>query len=168
MAGYNGYSMSNNAVEAYEEGRMPLSKWTKSAILIGIENAGYDSDFFKKWTLPELKNALLICGEWHHTGADFKKTKFYRVDTDAVEEYLAGKEKPAISANTPKKETPAEEAGTWSGEYKCTEYHPTSRYNRYKVWYEPFSGATKKGDWFTLRDGSRKKASNCINVKQDM
>ena len=32
-AGYHGYSMSNNAVAAYDNGEMPLSKWTKSAIL---------------------------------------------------------------------------------------------------------------------------------------
>ena len=27
--GYNGYSMSNNAIEAYNNGLMPLSKWGK-------------------------------------------------------------------------------------------------------------------------------------------
>lgn len=33
MSGYRGYSMSNNAVAAYEEGKKPLSKWFKSEIL---------------------------------------------------------------------------------------------------------------------------------------
>ena len=33
MAGYAGYSMSNNAVDAYNEGEMPLSKWTKKKFL---------------------------------------------------------------------------------------------------------------------------------------
>ena len=28
-SGYSGYSMSNRAVDAYEDGEMPLSKWTK-------------------------------------------------------------------------------------------------------------------------------------------
>jgi hypothetical protein len=37
MAGYNGWSMSNNAVDAYENGEMPLSKWNKEAILDAIE-----------------------------------------------------------------------------------------------------------------------------------
>lgn len=27
-AGYYGFSMSNNAVEAYDSGEMPISKWT--------------------------------------------------------------------------------------------------------------------------------------------
>lgn len=31
-SGYSGYSMSNRAVDAYEDGEMPLSKWTKKII----------------------------------------------------------------------------------------------------------------------------------------
>lgn len=34
MAGYSGWSMSNNAVTAYEDGEKPLSRWTKVDILI--------------------------------------------------------------------------------------------------------------------------------------
>lgn len=37
MAGYNGFSMSNNAVAAYEDGEKPLSKWTKANILIQLK-----------------------------------------------------------------------------------------------------------------------------------
>ena len=33
MAGYHGWSMSNNAVDAYSRGLMPLTKWTKPLIL---------------------------------------------------------------------------------------------------------------------------------------
>lgn len=33
MAGYYGYSMSNNAVEAYKSGEKPFSKWTKTEII---------------------------------------------------------------------------------------------------------------------------------------
>ena len=35
MAGYSGFSMSNNAVDAYDNGEKPLSKsyWTISAVL---------------------------------------------------------------------------------------------------------------------------------------
>ena len=32
-SGYSGYSMSNRAVDAYEDGEMPLSKWTKKMII---------------------------------------------------------------------------------------------------------------------------------------
>ena len=36
MAGYFGYSMSNNAVDAYENGEMPISKWDKATIMVEI------------------------------------------------------------------------------------------------------------------------------------
>lgn len=34
--GYRGYSMSNNAVAAYEDGEKPLSKWSKSDIILAV------------------------------------------------------------------------------------------------------------------------------------
>lgn len=37
MAGYSGWSMSNNAVDAYSNGEKPLSKWTKADIFDTIE-----------------------------------------------------------------------------------------------------------------------------------
>ena len=37
MAGYREYSMSNNAVAAYENGENPLSKQTKKEILEEVE-----------------------------------------------------------------------------------------------------------------------------------
>lgn len=36
MAGYYGYSMSNNAVEAYKSGEKPYSKWKKADIIQAI------------------------------------------------------------------------------------------------------------------------------------
>jgi hypothetical protein len=33
MAGYDNFSMSNNARDAYRSGEMPMSKWTKQDIL---------------------------------------------------------------------------------------------------------------------------------------
>lgn len=37
MSGYCGYSMSNNAVEAYRSGEKPKSKWTKREIIEEIK-----------------------------------------------------------------------------------------------------------------------------------
>ena len=37
MSGYNAWSMSNNAIAAYEDGEKPLSKWTKAEILDTIK-----------------------------------------------------------------------------------------------------------------------------------
>ena len=36
--GYHGYSMSNNAVSAYSDGEMPLSKWTKRELVDAIDS----------------------------------------------------------------------------------------------------------------------------------
>ena len=41
-SGYSGYSMSNRAVEAYSCGEMPLSKWTKKAIINRISYFWFD------------------------------------------------------------------------------------------------------------------------------
>ena len=38
MSGYWGKHMSNNAVEAYERGEMPISKWTKKVLLTEIKS----------------------------------------------------------------------------------------------------------------------------------
>lgn len=37
MAGYFNYSMSNNAVSAYEDGEKPLSRWSKKDIMAEIK-----------------------------------------------------------------------------------------------------------------------------------
>lgn len=42
MAGYNGWSMSHNAVTAYAGGEKPLSKWTKTNILNEIKKQEVD------------------------------------------------------------------------------------------------------------------------------
>jgi len=60
MAGYSGYSMSNNAVAAYEDGLVPASK------IPGIPAA-----LVKSYCYPS---------EWHHTSCQFNKTNFYNVD----------------------------------------------------------------------------------------
>lgn len=58
MAGYYNYSMSNNAVSAYESGEMPISKWTKKEMLFAIEEISDTPDMFKKLTAAELKKNM--------------------------------------------------------------------------------------------------------------
>jgi hypothetical protein len=43
-SGYSGWSMSNRAVEAYESGERPKSKWTKKAMLAEIASYIYGED----------------------------------------------------------------------------------------------------------------------------
>lgn len=95
MSGYNGFSMSNNAVTAYEEGQMPLSKWTKALIIDAIQDFYYNDEdlicnfnlnLFKKITLKAMKTNFLESGEWHHTSNRYNKTSFYNINTDKIEE----------------------------------------------------------------------------------
>ncbi|MDO5835630.1 MAG: hypothetical protein Q4P17_03905 [Methanobacterium sp.] len=85
MAGYKGYSMSNNAVTAYESGEKPFSKWTKSDIietlisdLKGSSKTEIESAL-KKRTSSELKNQFLKKSSWHHTSKMYNRTDFYDV-----------------------------------------------------------------------------------------
>lgn len=76
MAGYAGYSMSNNAVAAYEEGAKPLSKFRKQDFV------NYDKRF-KSFKFQELKDFMESYGEdgWHHTSKFYNKTYFYSFES---------------------------------------------------------------------------------------
>ena len=83
MAGYSGFSMSNNAVIAYRNGEKPLSKWTKQEIL---DNCGDKAILLNKLTLMELRDLLLYWCSWHHTSKKYNKTNFYAFDFDKLED----------------------------------------------------------------------------------
>lgn len=79
MSGYDGYSMSNRAREAYECGEMPKSQWTKQAILCAVDNP-----LISKLTLKELR-MYLDRSSWHHTSSYYNETIFYELDVEALE-----------------------------------------------------------------------------------
>ena len=94
--GYSGWSMSVRAVEAYEAGEMPKSKWTKSRMLDEI--AAYYADNFadvsddaaaylQGLTKDELFARFFIATSWHHTSKLFNATDFYALDECAADEY---------------------------------------------------------------------------------
>ena len=86
MSGYYGYSMSNNAVAAYEDGEMPISKWTKSAILAAAREIDAEkADMLRRIPLFALKKHFLICTSWHHTSLMYNPTDFYSIDEAAIE-----------------------------------------------------------------------------------
>jgi len=73
MAGYCGMSMSNNAIEAYNEGKKPFSRITREDIQkYGIN----ESVTFFQWYV---NNSCSYC-EWHHTSAKFNITLFYDIE----------------------------------------------------------------------------------------
>ena len=95
--GYYGWSMSNRAVEAYDNDEMPKSKWTKARMLDEIVRymednwltLGADADsYVAKLTKDELFNRFFRCSSWHHTSKYFNATDFYSLDEDAVDEFV--------------------------------------------------------------------------------
>lgn len=98
MAGYHNYSMSNNAVRAYAEGLLPLSKWTKSAILAAAQEYLEEAEdpqaeeklaMLRKCKLATLKKHVLVYKEWHHTSSHYNETSFYGVDSWTLDNLTA-------------------------------------------------------------------------------
>lgn len=87
-SGYVGYSMSVRAVQAYEDGDRPKSKWTKKEILSRIEykNYNFTKEAINKMPVKILKEQLLTRTSWHHTGKFLNKTEFYNIDYDYLDE----------------------------------------------------------------------------------
>lgn len=87
MAGYYGYSMSNNAKQCYDNGIMPKSKWTKEKIIEQISSF-YDEEVTKLFSffinsilsISSTKEIFLKYDSWHHTSKFYNCTEFYRID----------------------------------------------------------------------------------------
>lgn len=161
MAGYKGFSMSNNAVVAYEDGEKPLSKWTKADIFETIEDEDREIklkcsiDKLRKLPVKILKDICLTYSSWHHTSNHYNKTDFYSLDVKAVESLTDERINELIAECKADKKTeikPSEEKWEcafleWSGSRK----HPVA--------IEVIEEGIVKGDWFYRKDGSKKKTT---------
>ena len=158
MSGYCGYSMSNNAVDAYRCGEKPLSKWLKTDLIDAIEDVIEDkTDIakFKKLTVKQLKSHFLCKTSWHHTSKMYNETSFYSIDEDNIDRFLKGElvitnEKVKASEQ---KEMIEIEYPVWGG----TKRHPKI------VGYETMTGEIK-GDWCVSTTGRKKLSGNWIKV----
>lgn len=131
MAGYCGYSKSNNAICAEQSNKFPLSKWTKAKIIEVLHENQINSDFINaisKCSFDFLKTRILKCYEWHHTGSYFNCTDYYEVDLidydepkQILTEYAQFKQE-KVQAKEQKKEQQREfykcKFLTWSGSRK--------------------------------------------------
>lgn len=161
MAGYNGFSMSNNAVAAYESGEKPLSKWTKTDIIEAIETAIIEDELTLKCSMEKLKKTpakilkdlCLTCSSWHHTSNHYNKTNFYSLNIDSVSDLTDERIDEIIAdCKSEKQSEPTEERWKcafleWSGSRK----HPKAT--------EIIEIGIIKGDWFYRSDGSKKKTT---------
>lgn len=92
QAGYDGQSMSIRAREAYAEGEMPRSRWTKRAVLAAIQSWCEDNDRMALGEIARLRKDELLSRffcrtSWHHTGKYASATDFYGVDADAADAF---------------------------------------------------------------------------------
>lgn len=85
-SGYSGYSMSNRAVEAYADGEMPLSKWSKQLIIDEVvEYDHFTKENLKKYTKKVLTKYFLERSSWHHTSSYCNETDFYSINSNRAE-----------------------------------------------------------------------------------
>lgn len=91
--GYIGRSMSKRAEKAYKMGEAPWSKWTKEKIIdsvldvVAYEDLKISYEDLKRLTLSELRDAFLDYASWHHTGAFYNNTNFYKVSPQKVQTF---------------------------------------------------------------------------------
>lgn len=89
QSGYAGASMSVRAKAAYESGEMPMSKWTRGAIISAIKDYCADFDLaynpeIESMSRANLAEAYLEYKSWHHTGRFARETEFFGLNEDAI------------------------------------------------------------------------------------
>lgn len=113
--GYRGHSMNNRAARAYNDGEMPISKWTKKVLLEELAEVAHDNDIdfenvnLNRLTLKELQTAFLENSSWHHTGALYSATNFYSIAENAASRMNKEYVERIISARPKKAPKSAEE-----------------------------------------------------------
>jgi len=128
MAGYAGFSKSNNAVAAENSGRFPASVLAKKL----------------KVNTEAIKTLLHPC-EWHHTAKFYNRTDYYDMEDalEIIEELKAFK---PLAKSERVVENGKIDYIIWSG----SRNHPRAKANTYSGDY------TIKGQWLIF-DGQRKK-----------
>lgn len=131
MAGYNGYSMSNNAVAAYENGEKPMSKWTKTDMLYELKKVNPEIvELAKKLTVSELKSRLLKWTSWHHTSSKFNQTDFYSFDEIAAESFTEERINKIIAERPPKATRTEKSAPAFITAYVAFDVWDKNRFGR--------------------------------------
>lgn len=162
--GYDGWSMSNRARRAYEDGEKPLSRWTKKELLDELEaQAKHDGVKFNRSELNKisaatLKDEFLTQSSWHHTSSHYNRTDFYSVDWNKLDDVA-----------DPKKMKSLRETDEWRKERKQRDRKEAEKEETWEVEYLEWSGTRKrpkatevqatgviKGNWFYLPDGKKK------------
>lgn len=147
MAGYDhDEHMSNNAVDAYDDGFIPLSKLTKT----DLRSRGIDLPIdFVRW-LGKEQHLRYVAK--HHTSGHYNLTKFY--DLDDVGEQIKKLNIDALRDSYKSDQ----EISVVRVEGKYPIWGGSLRKPRIDDW-QKFTGE-KRGNWIYLDGGGRKKASS--------
>lgn len=152
MAGYAGYSMSNNAVDAYMNGEKPWSKWTKKELIERVEAEGIKPlcgmEAIKGTPVEVLRRLLLVHSSSHHTSKFYNLTKFYSFDADGFQELTKQTLDETIERVTNTKEEKGEIWKVSFVEWSGTRKHP-------KATEVTEIGEIKMG-WFYRKNGKKK------------
>lgn len=169
--GYIGYSMSENAAMAYDEGEKPLSKWTKQVLIDAIiEDSDWTEAELKKAPLAVLREMFLYYDGWHHTGKMFNETSFYALDEDVMSKHDTAELSERITEyKAEKKAARAEKAEKHEEQLakafiKYEEWHGTRNYGHF-VEHDEY--AIIRGNVAYLADGKTKRlsGSHILDVK---
>lgn len=163
MAGYRGYSMSNNAIEAYSNGEKPLSKWRKCDIIEAIQNYvkedyKFDIGLLNKISAENLKSEFLLMSSWHHTSKMYNKTCFYSLNEASIDELTNDRIEFLIDASKPKKKNTVKKEKDKEEKWEC-EFLVWSGSRKHPQASKETVIGTVRGGWFYLPNG-RKKSVN--------
>jgi len=156
MAGYYGYSMSNNAVDAYRNGLRPLSQLKSSHLkLVGWPHSLSFAKFLAK------------IGQWesyecHHTSKEFNCTNFYSPEilVEWWQDEAIERQQELLDMFK------AEQNKTKCDEQVCGEYTEFSGSRRHpKTTTVKFTG-TLRGNWIYLKSGRKKANGNHIRWRR--
>ena len=129
--GYDGYSMSNNARSAYEDGRKPISQFDSDDVSDfndSLEEMGISTKVKSVAAFKRLMQSYGSSGEWHHTSSYYNTTDFY--DPSSVLEKLSDGSitdeaiKEANNYKAPKQNTKIHHGDFHYLEWEGTRKHP--------------------------------------------
>lgn len=162
MAGYaDDWSMSNNAINAYDRGLRPRSKWSKADILNALPANARTYLKLDQYPLEFLREYFLYPEEWHHTSKLYNKTEFFRPrlssDSDTPEDvhdiyqvWLQRQQK----AQAAKTAAPRKARVTYTHWIDKRTYKTVTEY------------ALVRGSWIYTQSGLRKRADG-TNIRID-
>lgn len=162
MAGYaDDWSMSNNALDAYDRGLRPRSKWSKADILDALPAEARTYLKLDEYPLEFLREYFLYPEEWHHTSKLYNRTEFFRPrlgsDSDTPEDvhdlYLHWLQRQQ-KVQAAKTAAPRKAHVTYTHWIDKRHYRTVTEY------------ALVRGPWIYTQSGLRKRADS-INIRID-